>query len=109
MPISSSKLRIGLLLDNTTVSKYVFEFIKWAQNHQEIEIAATLCTEPEPQNLLPRQRGSPGARGRGPLISKFVFGLACAIERHLLLRNKRHRSHLQEFDASSLLNKIMPL
>jgi hypothetical protein len=107
MPISSSKFRIGLLLDSTIVSKYVFEFIKWAQNHQEIAIVATLCIDRGSQSFLSRQQVWPAAPRAS--ISKLLFRWVCAIERHLLLRNKRHRSHLQEFDASSLLNQITPL
>jgi hypothetical protein len=99
------KLRIGLLLDSAVISKYILKLMKLAQSHEQLEISHVFLPPPNERATRPRLQNSVGpsetARNPSP-TSSHLFRLVVALEKLLLLKNKRHFDHLQQFDISAL-------
>ena len=107
MPIAQPKLRIGLLVDSSVVSKYVLEFVRWAQAHERVELAQvfSLSSAEIGQRTSPLQRALMKNHLSATNGSAILFRLAVAIEKLLLLKNPRHYDHLKQFDLSASLER----
>jgi hypothetical protein len=93
------KFRIGLVVDSALVSKYVFEFVKWSQAHERLEISHVLVVSPKSKAA----GWHTGSLHNTSALSRLLFKLVIRIERLLLLKNKRYHDHLQGFDLFGLL------
>ena len=106
--LTSSPLRIGLLVDTTNVSKYVYAFAEWAQARQNIVSVTHLILHapnqsiPAKSSMLHKLRS---IRRDGIYVTtcEAIFKIILTVERFLLRRNKRHQDHLHTFDLSSLV------
>ena len=105
----SSPLRIGLLVDSVTVSKYVYDFAQWAQSQSNIAVTH-LILHPRPEIALKHQRGfMPGqidsAKSKGLLrnLAEAALSLVDRFERAIIKRSKTHSEHVLEFDLSPLV------
>jgi hypothetical protein len=101
------KFRLGLLLDGVCVSKYVYEFIKWALVNEHLELRAIFVRSPAQasgSSLLPDHwhEEEDCESYRRPLAI-LLFKLILVLERLLLLKNRDHYHHLHRFDLSSIL------
>jgi hypothetical protein len=106
-PAIKPKLRLGLLVDQTSVSKYVCEFIEWALVNEHLKLSTVL--------VRPTKHGSTSLpvpdywhedsrkRSKANLLLKLVF----ALERLLLLRNRDHHRHFDRFDLTSVVSAEM--
>ena len=100
------KLRIGVILDSIVVSKYIFEFVKWSQVQEQLELSNLFLLPPRQEVEISRfqQLSRASKLNRAPsIISKLFFRLIIGIEKLLLLKNRRHRDHLQKVDLSALI------
>jgi hypothetical protein len=112
--LHQGRLRIGLLLDKATASKYVYDFANWTQNRRDL-IVAHLILHPVSRsgrhptllgwllNTLTRVKGVDLFRAIAYLASRMVFRIILKIERFLLSRAERYRDHLDEFDLSKII------
>jgi hypothetical protein len=116
-----SILRIGLLVDGTSVSKYVYALAKWAADRSDIHITHLVIHGPYPAvpdvikvTLIRRgirffARVINSAKKRGIFhtlsqeISHRLFGAIERKERRLLVQAVRHKDHADSFDLSSLV------
>ncbi len=90
----TSSLRIGLLVDSAKVSKYAYEFVKWAQaQHGTLAITHII--------VVPPLNPSDGSRTKSSDIA--LFQSIMKIERHMLGEYVRHRDHLDSYDLSKLV------
>ena len=104
----ASPLRIGLLVDDLVVSKYVYDFTQWAQSQPNIVVAVILYAGPENgsehrSGFLSRTIRSMKNNGLSSALADLAFLLVKKFERAVIKRNKRHAEHLLEFDLSSLV------
>jgi hypothetical protein len=103
------QLSVGLLVDTLNVSKYVYDFVRWAQAHPDIKITYVILLAPKGRksNAVVEQVGKIKERGlfraASDIVSKLLFTLILRIERARIKRSKRHKDHLDEFDLSALI------
>jgi hypothetical protein len=98
---TKARFRLGLLVERTSVSKYVYEFIKWALANENLELTTVFIRSSEngvvsfplPDYWHEDFRTSSEAS----LSLKF----AVALERLLLLKNRDHHRHLDRFDLAA--------
>ena len=98
--------RIGLLLDDTKVSKTIYEFVRWAQAQKPLQISHMIFLSPK------RSANFDGAHwgirslikcGFNTVVPKILFKIVTAIERSFILKkNERYHDYLNAFDLSSL-------
>jgi hypothetical protein len=109
----TTPLRIGLLVDNLHSSKYVYDFVKWANARPNLINITHLVIhgrpgEPRKQLLLRKFIASLVRRGLVGTLSTVLFYIIIKIEQRLLKRNSKHKDHLDTFDISSLVpNKLI--
>lgn len=102
-------LRIGLLVDGLVVSKYVYDFVQWAQSQPNVVVADVILytgleSGSEPRSgFLSRTIHSMKNNGLSSALADSAFLLVRKFERAVIKRNKRHAEHLLEFDLSSLV------
>ena len=110
---NAPQFRIGLLLDNTDVSKTVYEFAQWAQAHKRLQITHMIP-------LSPKQSASVDGAHRAlrclmkcgfpSIVSKILFKAVIAIEHLFLLKkSERYHDHLHKFDLSPLVPNTIHL
>lgn len=105
----ASPLRIGLLVDELVVSKYVYDFAQWAQSQTNIVVADVILYagaesgSEHRSGFLSRKIRSIKNNGLSSALADSAFLLVKKFERALIKRNKRHAEHLLEFDLSSLV------
>ena len=77
------KLRLGLLLDSTRVSKYVLQFVQWTQTQDGLEITYLLLhppkQNPEPFGLADFVQPLKGSR-RDSTLAKLLFRFIIGLE-----------------------------
>jgi hypothetical protein len=106
-------LKIGLLVDSTNVSKYVYDFVKWAQSRPDIITITHLIVRPiTPPTEQVADSSPPAGDGFSQtcadFFSKIMFRVILRIERVILKRSSLYKNHLDEFDISRLVpNKIV--
>ncbi len=106
---SVSPLRIGLLVDDFSVSQYVYDFAQWAQSQPNIVVAdVILYAGPKSRSedrsgFWSRTIRSMKNNGLSSALADWAFLLVNKFERAVIKRNKRHAEHLVEFDLSSLV------
>ena len=105
-----SRLRIGLLVDSVHVPKYVYEFVKWAQMHDDVLRITHLILHPSkdlsiatPANTLWKLIGSLRSHGIFRTASNALYKLIIKIETVMLRKYQRYRDHLNRFDLSGLI------
>jgi hypothetical protein len=113
----TTPLRIGLLVDSLHVSKYVFDFVKWANARTNLVAITHLVihARPEgPRKLLLLRKLITSLTRIGLLetcrkvLSTFSFYIILKIEARLLRRNSRYKDHLDTFDISAFVpNKLV--
>jgi hypothetical protein len=107
------QLRVGLLVDSTNVSKYVYDFAKWAQAQSNIRITHLILHQPTGRrsNALNRFVNSTRRLGLcrtiGNILAKVLFVLILKIERVRINKYRRHADHLDEFDLSSFITTTL--
>jgi hypothetical protein len=99
---TTPELRIGLLLDDLLVSKYVHEFVKWSRAHSKLQISRFILLPPL-QQRNGDHRLQPSHGNRSGIISNLFFRLIRQVEKILLVKNKRHFDHLSKFDLTSVV------
>lgn len=94
-------LRIGLLVDSTVSSKYVYELTTWAQEQTELEISH-LVIHHNPSRSSRLRRALTLWRERGPydILGRMAWTLLVMIERFVLRHRAIHRDHFEAFDLS---------
>src|SRR5581483_6313837 len=105
MPDMKPKFSLGLLLSGTSVSIYVYEFIKWMLASEHLELRAVFVRPPSSgaaASYLP-DHWQEDCESKPRPVNVFLFSLVLMLERLLLLKNRDHRHHLQKFDLLSLV------
>ena len=101
-----TKFRLGVLLDSTLVSKYILEFVTWAQSQEHLEISCALVL-PSNEKVVPFgfQSFPQDAKTNDATsaVSKIFYSFIIGIERLFLLKNLRHYQHMQKFDLCAIL------
>ena len=107
---ASPKLSLGLLVSGTSVSKYIFRFAKWAQDHPHLELLYIFAVSAAAHADDGQHPGSVDAAGANDFapsaISKLFFSLIVVAETLLIRSNRRYHDHLQKFDLSTLPSQI---
>lgn len=105
LPTSSSvpALKIGLLVDSTNVSKYVYDFVKWAQSRPDIVTITHLIVHPDPASPQGAAARTGFLRAGAGFFSRAVFRIILRIERLILSRSGLYKNHLAEFDISGMV------
>jgi hypothetical protein len=104
--VGAERLRIGLLVDSPSVSKYVHELTEWAQS-QDCLVVSHL--------IVQGVRRPPGGRiarifalwrrlGFARVIRELSFKLVTDLEARILQRSKVHHDHLRSFDATNAVS-----
>ena len=102
-------LRIGLLVDQLTVSKYVYDFTQWALSQTNITVTELILhagsedVSKHQASFLSQLIYSVKSAGLASVLAQAAFLLVIKFERAVIRRNKRHAEHLLEFDLSSLV------
>lgn len=98
------RLRVGVVVDDLFVSKYVLQFLRQCQARQELEVTHIVVARPKD---LTTASGGPSVAARGFGVAQLLFRVIVLIERVLLLRNKRHHDHLQKVDVRDAFPNII--
>jgi hypothetical protein len=104
-------LRIGLLVEGLTSSRYVYDFARWLQSQQNM--AATLLVLPHAEVLA----RPPSARSRASSTRDEPARHAAAsalhllqwFERFLIARSVHHAAHFEKCDLSAIINDTVAL
>ena len=105
---TSPRLRIGLLVDSERASKYILDFVNWAQTQQDLLTVTHLILHPkgagaDKANILAKLAVALRSGRLYRVLSNALFHLVVKIDNVLLSRNSRHRDHLECFDLSHLV------
>src|SRR6476660_1638207 len=105
----AKKLRIGLLVDSTFGSKYVHDFVRWA-NAQDGVSVSHLVVHAAPRSRLAKFRTAARRDGLYFALSELAFKVWTRVE-DLLLRRffKRYESHSSQYDLASLVDGTISL
>src|SRR5579863_7459713 len=82
-----TQLSVGLLVDTPIVSKYVYDFVRWAEVHPHIKITHLILhgSTGEKSSALVRLISKIKRRGlyraAGDVVSRFFFNLILRLER----------------------------
>lgn len=114
MTTPPKQFRIGVLLDTTNSSKYVYEFIEWAQSQPNLRVTHLILHPTGRQvstttfkTLAGRVFRSFSKNGVYGTISKVLFQIIIKVEGTLLRKIALYKNHLTRFDLSSLVtNRI---
>lgn len=111
----TTPLRMGLLVDSLHASKYVFDFVKWANARHLVAITHLIIhVRPEESRKPVVFRKLITSLRRIGLIAtcrkasaQLLFYIIVKIEARLLRRNNRYSDHLNTFDISAFVpNKL---
>jgi len=97
------KFRIGLLLNGTSISKYVFDFIKWILADDHLELKSIIIRSPSSATVGFPDACQDDCDYRPTPVAGFLFTLIVMFERLLLLKNRDHHDHMQKFDLLLLV------
>lgn len=96
--LTEETLRIGLWLEGPFVSKHAKDFIAWARSNKAIDLASVIVAD-----RRTHENSACGTKSTGSTLSRCVFKCLTDLERILLLKNRAHYLHSQEFDLRSLV------
>ena len=99
------KLRIGLLVDDVSSSKYVYELATWAQQQNILEISHLIISSPKKRGGLERLEELLDITVLHRRIAASLFNLIVSIERQLLKFSKLHRTHFERFDLGEVISR----
>ena len=109
--INITKLKIGLIVDSRTVSKYVYELMEWANSEPNIEISHLII-----QNISkPNQTASELSKairylknkGFGNFLQAIIWRVITKVENRKLKKNSHYADHLQQRTLPSHLDEII--
>jgi len=100
------KLRIGLLVDSTSGSKYVHDFVRWA-NAQEGVSVSHLVVHAAPRGRLDKFRTAAQRDGFYFALSELAFKAWTRVE-DLLLRRffRRYQNHATQYELVPALSRV---
>lgn len=101
---AAPRLRVGVLVDDPLVSKYVLQFLRQCQERSDFEVTHIMVARPGDRS---KKSGHPAISDKGFAVARFLFRLIVLIERVLLLKNKQHHDHLQRFDVRNAFPNIV--
>ncbi len=107
MPATQRKFKLGLLLDNKSISKYVFDFIQWAKAQEQIELSHVFVLDGDENE--PRASKKTSRDYTIKAVPGLLFRTIVAIEMLFLVKNKRHSGHMRRFDLPELPERIVTL
>jgi hypothetical protein len=108
----TNPLRMGLLVDSLHASKYVFDFVKWANERTNSVDITHLIIHARPEEsrqltffhkLTTSLRRIGLLRTCGETLSRLLFYIILKIEKILLSRDNRYKNHFDTFDISALV------
>jgi len=103
---NTQKLTIGLIVDSTFASKYVFDLAAWGQTQDDLSISH-LIVQRTPKSNGGVRRTADFLRRHGLLeLLRFAsFFVITRIESLVLRLSKHHADHLKSFDLSKIIGK----
>jgi hypothetical protein len=109
--MNNKKLKIGLIVDSTTVSKYVYDLAEWANSEENIEVSHLII-----QNISkPNQSASTLSKsirylknkGLRNFLQAIVWRFIIEVEKRKLKKNSHYADHLQQRALPSHLDEII--
>lgn len=109
--MNSNPLKIGLLVDSTHASKYVFDLAEWGQNRSDLEISHLIIQELSPvgTGAFGKIAGSFKKYGLTASLEKMGFVLIQKIESLLLQRIKKYHPHFRTYDLTSCVKQTISI
>ncbi len=103
---NTERLKIGLIVDSTFVSKYVFELAAWGQTQDDLSISH-LILQKTPPSYRNTQKVARFLRlyGLWELLRYTSFSLITKFESLVLRTSKHHADHLKRFDLSQFISQ----
>ncbi len=107
--LDQSRLRVGLIVDSTDVSAYVYDLCEWAKMHPALEITHLIVqvkpSDPASQSRPAVQRAldSVRKRGLGHVLRHRAFKAIELFEKRLLRRVPSATSHFESYDAAAIV------
>lgn len=102
---NSRKLKVGIILDSTIGSKYIYNLAKWGSSHDKLTISH-LIVQGGPRasrNIIKNGYISLANLKFSTLPRRACFSILKSLE-HLLLKNtERHKDHGKMFDLTELI------
>jgi hypothetical protein len=99
------KLRIGLLVDDVSSSKYVYELANWAQQQNILEISHLIISSPKKKGFFEKSKELLDITVLHRRIAASIFNLIVSIEKKLLNFSKLHRTHFDRFDLREVVSR----
>jgi hypothetical protein len=99
------KLRIGLLVDDVSSSKYLYELALWARHQPTLEISHLIIGSPKKKDFVVSAKELLAINFLNKRISAGVFNLVVLIESAFLKFSKLHRNHFKRFDLGEVISQ----
>jgi hypothetical protein len=103
--------RIGLLVDDVHVPKYVRELIDWAHTQAEFEISALIVHKAEQSSVRGLAKVWFLIRSQGfyTALSRILFAVLSRVEHKLFLRSAHHADHHRAFFVGDRVGRHLNL
>ena len=100
-------LRIAVLADTESVSKYDFDFVQWATTQPDLEVSHLILRKPAPQQkVLWRYLRELRRDGVARLIARAILNrIVVPVERLLMRNHPVHNDHWRRRDLSHLVSR----
>jgi hypothetical protein len=104
--VDTRKLTIGLIVDSTFASKYVFDLATWGQSQGDLSISHLIVQRtPKSHGGVRRTANFLRRHGLWELVRFASFFLITRFESLVLRFSKHHADHLKDFDLSQIIGK----
>jgi hypothetical protein len=106
---NEKKLKIGLIVDSTSASKYICDLASWAQRQSELEITALILQNipNSSSSLIVKSISSLRKRGVLHLLNQVGYTLLMKLESLVLRFNIHHKDHLIRQDLLQYVSNII--
>ena len=100
-------LKIGLLVDSLSSSKYIYDLAKWGQSQHHLVISDVIIQNTKKDLSGKVKKSFHLLKKHGPLyvLGKKLFALITKLETLLLLNKKHYKDHKKKFNLQTVINQ----
>lgn len=100
----SGKMKVGLLVDSVSVSKYVYETVQGLLDQEELFEVHLIVQRAAPHSsLVAKLQEEWMQKGLNSLVTRIAFAILTRAENLILARTRNYRDHLTVFNLASLV------
>ncbi len=103
------KLNIGLIVDSTMTSKYLYDLASWSQKQENLEVSLLIVQKTQLSSSGKLKRGIDSLKKNSIpfFLDQIGHSLLVKIEQLFLKRNKIHKNHLEQFNLLDCVENVI--